>query len=361
MGMNKVNNFSDFYIPLQQTSDSVNRQEQKQFDFQKKPCLDAFIKENAKQIQKENKSSGYFHTLFRSFTMGIPVCMIAGYETVKSIKLYRYLKKMSPAQRALDGHILKNKFLKELILLYAGVLGITYGVYKYGLATKDKYLEREQKKIDKFNIEHKSNIKFKPLKNVSDSALGAMNPMAGILTVDETLAIDPIMRQTYLPVVINHELVHAKQYLLIARLENAMERMNMLAFKKIAKGADYLQKFTINNLKKEIDSGISDKYKDAKIEIDGVQMKLVDFVNAMYTAINKPDFTEKDIPLLVNKEFYENAKKLGPLSEEEKKKALEYFKAYENYPLKVGLFRYSEYKNNLLEKEAFADAPWYYF
>ena len=355
--MNEINNFSTFYNSMPVYS---SKKQEKQPVVQEKPWIETFLQENENQTKKTNGKNSYFSTLFRSFTMGVPLIAGLSYETVRGIKIYNYIKKMKPSEKAIEEKILKLKFLKELLLIYAGLFALTYGIYRYGLATKDKYLAKEQKKIDDFNRENKSDIKFKPLKNPTDSALGAMNPMSGILTIDETLAIDPIMRKTYLPATVNHELVHAKQYLTIARLDNAMERMNRIIVNRLAKGSGFMQKFVIKNIKKEIDEGLPEKYKNAQIDIEGMKIGLVDFINAIYTAMNKPDFTEKDIPVIVNKTFFLNAKQLGPLNKAEKEKAEEYIKAYENYPINISLLPDSEYKQNLLEKEAFKVTPWYF-
>lgn len=358
--MNEVNRFSDFYKTFPAAAKNPASTAKKPETIVEKPWLDTFLNENQKDYNKQNKNNkiGYFK-MFATPCIGLPWAAVSSYETVKSIKLIRMIKKPAPGQIQNIASF-KKKFLKEFGLLYAGLTALTYGLYRYGIATKDRYLDKEQKKIDEFNKKNKTNIKFHPLFDSSDASLGGMNPMSGTLTVDGTMAVDPVMRRTYLPVTVEHELVHANQYLTIARQDKGMERMNLIIVKRMAKASGALQKYIINEMKKEIDAGISDKYRNAKIYIEDSEINLVDYVNALHTAIHNPDCKEKDIPVIVNRAFYENAKKLPPLTPKEKEKAEEYLKAYENYPLKVSLWPGSDYRKNLLEKEAFAVTPWYY-
>lgn len=361
--INTFSNFNEKYTfsnTLQQNKQP--QKTQKSVDcYGKKPFLDALINETKKTADRETKPRkiGFFKAM-SSLTYLMPWTALGTYELIKSFRFYKTVKNMSIADKIAKVPALRNKFLKEIALLNGVLLLLSAGVYKYCSATAEQYLKKAQDKVDNYNKKNNANIIFKPDYNSADSSLGGMNPMSGILTVDATMTVDPIMRNTYLPVTVDHELVHAKQYLMIARLDNAMERMNLIIAKRIAKSATPLQKFGINEMKKEIDAGISDKYKTATIDFAGAKINLVDYVNAIYTVMHNPDCKEKDIPTIVNKEFYENAKKMRPLTQDEKQKAEEYLKAYANYPAKINLLPGSDYRNNLLEKEAFEVVPWYF-
>lgn len=331
-----------------------------------KPAFDKFIKDcetidkltNQKNPSLVKKLLTY-PTLnvipFLSFLIGESFVLGKGYSIKKQVKA----QKMS--KEALKEYL--DKLPKKLWML--GIVPLTVGfimslVNEKG---KDKHKKAAYKIVDNFNKENNTNIGFK-VQSLGLIIGASMDPISGGITMDDKFVEDSLYANTHQKPFLKHELVHAKQYMLMACSENGIEKLNYLAVKKLANTLDVNGKKEILDIYNEIQSGISDKYKKATINRGGYNINSVDYITALYKIIYEPEIQPKDIPIIINKDFYGQIRaKKGKLTPSEEKKAQEYLNAYEKYPTKIGFLQAfnpnSEYRRNLLEKEAYKMNPWY--
>ena len=105
-----------------------------------------------------------------------------------------------------------------------------------------------------------------------------------------------------------------------------------------------------------------DKYKNTTVPIGGlININMIDYLTAMNTLLNDKNAGMDDIPIIINTAHYQEViDKKGPLTPEEEKKADKYYNAMINYvPCDInGVFNpWSDYRQNLLEKEAYKESP----
>ena len=164
---------------------------------------------------------------------------------------------------------------------------------------------------------------------------------------------------------LKHELVHAKQYETVARMDDGIRKLNYAMFKNDANRLknDIIQKLMINEAYNNIISDKTNKYDDSKFSYDGYEIPFKNYIITMYKLINDEEKDYTDIPMLINAEHYEAVReKFGKLTHEEEQKAKEYYNGILNYiPAdSISAFNpFSEYRNGILEKEAYKENPWY--
>lgn len=226
-------------------------------------------------------------------------------------------------------------------------------------------LDKKQNKLKTFfDSENKTSAVLKD-KPFFSSDLGAFYNMAsGAISVSKDVVADPYVSKMKQKGMVKHELEHARQYELIARSENGIEKLNYACIKSNAKALDnkflkaYYQKMI-----EEISMGLSEEYLNKKINVDGFEMNLVDFVTSVWKVHSDKDCRPEDLPIIINKEHYENVRKKNtPLTPEEESQAQMYFDAASNYPAIsfLTIFNpWSDYYQNPLEKEAYKHNPWY--
>ncbi len=160
---------------------------------------------------------------------------------------------------------------------------------------------------------------------------------------------------------LKHELVHAKQFETIARMDNGIEKLNFSCLKRVTK---YCQNPIIKNEFIDIYNDIQSnpaKYENKIIYIDNAPVNFKNYITAIYTLLTNKNATYEDIPMIINRDYYENVRKTkGALTKEEEKKAELYYQAQIDYP-RLTIFQlfnpFGAYRNNLLEKEAYKENP----
>ncbi len=333
-----------------------------------KPTLDKLIRgSNELKKQQENQKPSFFQKLFRHPTLSItpllPLNIGIIYLLVKGAKLLSKIKKPSIPKKMIKKEFkeLLIKGSKQLMALAALAPVLYFAMDFLNKKNKNKHFDKAAKIVNDFNRENNSDVKFVE-QPIDSSMIGAMaDPFSGRIILGEQFNNDMILANTHQKHFLNHELVHMKQYMLIARSKDGIEKLNYLVLKRLANKID---KNEIYNAYQETKSGLTENYKNATMDRFGYKINMVDFVTAMYKIIFEKDTTYKDIPIVINEDFYRQHKNSkGELSEKEEKKAQQYLEAYENYPAKIDFLQLynplSEYRQNLLEKEAYKMNPWY--
>lgn len=330
-----------------------------------KPVLDKIIRDNLETSKKENKKTSLFHKLTMYPTFGTLTGIFVGLSLAaldKIIRLKKQVKKSIIPKEKLSEYT--KKLPKKFSILAGKLIAIGFVIDLLNKNYKDKNKNKAVEIVNDFNKKNNTNIELK-IKPVNSLLIRAFaDPVSGQLTMHEKLIEDLIYANTYQEPALKHELIHSKQYILMACAENGIEKMNYITIKQVVKTLNEFGKKEVYDAYQEIKNGVSDKYKNATLDRFGYKINMVDYIIALYKVIYEEKTTPKDIPIIINKEFYQQVRdKKGKLSPKEKEKAKKYFEAYEKYPNKLGFFEAfnpnSDYRQNLLEKEAYKVMPWY--
>ena len=277
----------------------------------------------------------------------------------KLFKDYVMLAKTNPSK------LIKQAFYKnaaiKLALVYLAGAALSFILNKIATNNIDGKLEKFK---DVFNKENKTSAKFreKPLHSNIIEAL--YNVASGEIIISKDALTDPYISNVHTKFTLRHELEHARQYEMIARSENGIAKLNYSIIKRCANSLDKKLVYEFyKQMMSEISLGVSDKYKNMTISLEGYEVNMIDFVSSVWKVYNDKNVNLDELPILINKNHYQAViDKNPPLSAAEEDKANEYFEAACNYP-DVNVFTTlnpcSDYYSNLLEKEAFKKNPWY--
>lgn len=228
---------------------------------------------------------------------------------------------------------------------------------------KDKNLKKVQENIDNFNKENNTSVKLinEQPENITVGALADF--ISGNIALRKIYYEDLIFSNISKNHVLQHELSHIKQYILMACSENGIQRMNYIVAKRMACILGENAKKELYEAYKELQQDSKNNYKNIPLTKMGYDMNLSNYITAMYKLIFENETKPENIPMIINETFYNNAKsKRGKLTPEEEKKAQVYLAAFENYPKQFGIVEIlnpnSTYNQNPLEKEAYK-IPWY--
>lgn len=230
---------------------------------------------------------------------------------------------------------------------------------------KDKNFQKAKKQVEEFNKQNNTDLILTYSSRKTPNIVAAsFNPISANIQLTEKVPEDMIkanIRQKY---IIKHELIHTKQHILMACSENGLNKMNYIAVKKVANKLDKDKKTEVYDEYQQIQNSDGDKYRNKTVKINNYEVNYVDFITALYKVIYDKETNPDNVPIIINKDFYQKAKAAkGTLTKEEEKKAQAYLEAYDKYPEKVGFMQSinpnSDYHQNLLEKEAYKAIPWY--
>lgn len=330
-----------------------------------KPVLDEIIQDSININNEQAKPPSFLTKIFQYPSLSIlpqlPLSIGVGYQVCKMVFSKEKMKKEI---KAIGRENFKNNIIKKGAILAAAAVPIYFLMDYLNKKNEPNNINTATQMIDTFNKENKADVSLsKPLK--MSPIIGAIaDPVTGKVALNRTISEDMFLASVFQKPYVKHELVHMSQYILMGCSQDGVKKLNFVTTKNLAKGLGDEGKKEIFDAYQEIQSGVDEKYKNATIDRFGYKLNLVDYITAMYKVCYEKDVTADDLPIIINKEFYENAKaQRGPLSTEEEKKAQAYLEAYEKYPNKIGISQTinpnSDYKQNILEKEAFATAPWY--
>ena len=219
----------------------------------------------------------------------------------------------------------------------------------------NKKSTKPQELLDKYGNDTSAKLAANNLRSTFVAA--QYNSINGEIEINKNYLHDPIGKKL-IEKYMKHELQHARQFEMIAGLDNGLEKLNFACIYPIAQFVKTNPEVLafLKDIIKNMNNDISGKYKNIKIPLSGVYVDLQKYIKALEILINNPHAKPKDIPMLIDVEHYKKAlAKRGPLSEKEKIKAQEYYQAAIKYPIMthINLITfYTGYRNNILEIEA---------
>ena len=249
----------------------------------------------------------------------------------------------------------KNKIL--LALSAAIAAGITFGVLVQKWQNKiiDQKSSMPQEFLEKYGSDTSAKLSDKNLRSILIAA--QYNIINGAIEINKNYINDPLGKNL-VKKYMKHELQHARQFEMIAGLDNGIEKLNFVCVHNIANNMkkNPIALAQMRNVINDINNDKFGKYDEVKVPISGAEVGLKKYVKAIEVIINNPLAKPEDVPMIIDVEHYKNALlKRGALSEKEKLKAEEYYQAMLKYPVLSGLNLlnpFSGYKSNILEKEA---------
>ena len=341
--------------------DNVDEKKNKQITIEK----DA--QSNNSYLDKKNDSNlGFFTKLLNHPSLIIiPLLPSSCYDTYsiyKNILLKKQIKNSLIEEEKLKEF--KNKSKKFEIGLFLTAIPLYFITDYINKKNKNKNLKKAKEQVEKFNIQNQTNINLTNKSSKSKSILtaGSFNGVTGELFLPDKIPGDIIMGNIMQKYIIKHELIHAQQYMLMAKSKDGIERLNYIVAKRTSESFDEQTKKDICDNYLNI-LNATNNY-DKPIKINNYEVPAKNLIIATYNIIKEKEKNPKNIPIIINKNFYEKAiMPKSPLTQEEELKALKYFDAIEKYPKKVSFLQsinpFSDYNQNLLEKEASKAAPWY--
>lgn len=326
----------------------------------------------AQSSKTESKTKKQEQSFFKK-VLTHPSLIIVPFFPEGCYEVYSAFKENSLKKQVKKGLIKEDKLtefnktvLKTSIALFLAAIPLYFATDYINKKYKNKNFNKARQQIDDFNKTNGTTLKLTPRtgKNVSNIEAASFDPLSAQVLLTEKVPEDILYSNIKQKHIINHELVHAKQHILMVCSENGINKMNYILVKKISHKLSNKQKSSIYDTYQDIRHSKDDKYIEKTLTVNNYQVNFVDYVTAMYKVLYEEDVNPDNVPIVLNKEFYEKAKaEKGSLTQDEEKKAQAYLEAYEKYPEDVGFMQTlnpnSDYKQNLLEKEAFKVIPWY--
>ena len=254
---------------------------------------------------------------------------------------------------------LRKALNKKIRIALAGLLAIGIGIMAVVQRWQNKLMKEKSPLPEKYLQEYGQDTSAK----LSDTNFRSMNIAAsynqlnGVIEVNKNYLYDPIGK-LFVKKYMKHELQHARQFEMIAASENGIEKLNYAIFKNTAKAMKnnsfaYAQ---ITEVINDINNDKTGKFDNVTFSNAGAEINFKDYIKGLDILLNNEDAKPEDLPMIIDVEHYKKAiEKRGPLSDEEKIKAEEYYQAVIKYPHMAGINLinpFSGYRSNILEKEA---------
>lgn len=323
----------------------------------KENVADKILRENREQNEVKYKKSGF--SKFANVAAFPALATILGSYFYYVNKIIKSKKQDIPKEEL--NKISKNVLKKGgLASLFAAGAWVALSSYFNG--QRNRYIAETK---DYFNHINKTGAKLseKELNSIYTAAF--YNGAAGEVCINKDNLNDSWSNYKN-KFTLRHELVHAKQYETVARMDDGIRKLNYAMFKNDANRlkSDTTQKQIINDAYNDVISDKTRKYDDSMFSYDGYEISFKDYIIAMHKLINDEEKDYTDIPMLINEKHYEEVRaKFGNLTPEEEQKAKEYYDGILNYASANSMIEafnpFSEYRNGILEKEAYKENPWY--
>lgn len=315
---------------------------------------DNFLVELEKINKKQNGGflSKYLWSITALLSTGIP---LNAYVFGTYFRLKHFKKQNN--QPAFDS--LFNSYSKNIKFVIAGGIALFIGLQYFFNSQNDKNYKKLQEKFNEINTTTgaKLNGTFR-----STYAGAYCNSASGNIQINRNLMNDPISRQDLLKT-IRHELVHAKQFEMIARSKDGIKKLNYANVIQVVRTAEKNPE-TVNDFKdiyKTINEDTSGKYDNVKININGDTYDFKKYIEAINILLTNKKATYNDIPIIIDEAHYQKIiSEKGGLTPEEEELAGKYYKALSDYE-PVSLFNafnpFGSYRKNILEVEAYKENP----
>ncbi len=306
-------------------------------------------------IAEKERKGGFFSKYFWS-----PTAIFAG---VSLPLIYESQLLIRGRRLKIDGsrHDLKKlfkNFKRNMLLISAAGLGLTQLLQYYFNSNTDKNFALFKQKFDKINTKTSAELDEKTFRSMYKGAY--CNSLNGKVAINKNLINDPIFSNR-LDGLLRHELVHAKQFEMVARSKDGIKKLNYAPIASTVKRAKQSPQ-TVKEFEDIYNIAVNDtegKYDNVTISLSGAEMNFKEYIKAVHILLNNENAGYNDIPVVADMSHYEKiiAEK-GALTPEEEEKANQYFDAIINYsdinPLNA-FNPFGSYRNNILEKEAYKE------
>lgn len=341
-----INNNSNYFDSNFKIQPSYIQNQQVRID-----CIDTFIK-STNDLEEQRLNGGKWANLTGSTTAGIvSLCsIIIGLGTM----FIRSKKNPSATLNEIQKKVLKNKNIKTYITSTLIALASYVGIQ----TIHNKNIKNDSPELienfNKYNTKTSAKLSDRHLRS---NSLGAQyNIINGKVEINKNYLHDPFGKRK-LNGLIKHELEHARQFEMIAAMDDGIEKLNYAFIKNLVssiKNPEIID--ATKELDKILEQDYSGTYDDAKIFVQGAEVNMKKYIKAVTTLFENPNAKYTEIPMVIDQQHYAEAiQKRGPLTEEEQQKAEQYYQAYLDYPKAKGLDLFnpfSKYYKNLLEVEA---------
>lgn len=251
--------------------------------------------------------------------------------------------------------ILNKKIAIVLSCAITLATGITVAVQKWQNKMIAKGSSLPEEYMGNFGQDTSAKLSEDNFRSMSLAA--SYNQLNGVIEINKNYLHDPIGK-LFVKKYMKHELQHARQFEMIAALDNGIEKLNYAIFKNTARFMknNPFAFAQIQNVIRDVNNDNTGKYDNLKFSNSGAHIDFKDYIKGIDILLNNENAEYDELPMIVDVEHYKKAiEKRGPLSEEEKIKAEEYYQAMLKYPAMTGinlLNPFSGYRSNILEKEA---------
>jgi len=324
----------------------------------KQSAADNFLAGVKKEDEKSKKGSFLSRNFFWSNTATLPV--LAGL-LIYEVIMFSKGKKLKAGGKTEEVAKFCNKMIRNLIFGALGGIAAIFGLQHWFRKDSEKHYNDAK---EYFNSVNKTNAKLAPDSFISGAKGALFTAATGEVHLNQNILDDPLGRIKNKGL-IRHELVHAKQFETIARSKDGIKKVNyscLAGVINIAKKNPLVKK-EFDEIYNEIQQDKTGKYDNMELPLPYSKVHFKNYITAIHILLNDKNATYNDLPVFINAKHYEEViKKEGPLSKEEEAKADAYFDAAVKYtPLNVfNMFNpFSSYYNNILEKEAYKENPWY--
>lgn len=317
-------------------------------------AADKFISDTNKEVEKFTKENSYNNIPPTALLVGIGV--ILAFFGGLSVKC----KKLKIAGETEKLAKLKNSAFKNSALALISSFGAATGLSYYFNRNKDKHFNDVKQYLNNVN---KTNAKLAQT-TFNSPAAAFYSPANGQIYINKNQLNDPLSRLS-LKAMLRHELVHAKQFEMIARSKDGIKKLNYYCINNLVKEANKnpVLKQEYEKIYNDIQNDKTGKYDDIVLKTTEADFPLKKYITAIHIRLNNEKASYNDLPIFIDAKHYEDIiKKEGNLSKEEEEKANKYYEAALNYATPTALEMlnpFSDYYNNLLEKEAYKENPWY--
>ena len=254
---------------------------------------------------------------------------------------------------------LRKALNKKIKIAIACLLAVGIGIMAVVQKWQNKLMKEKSPLPEKYLEEFGSDTsaKLSDTNFRSTNIAASYNQLNGVIEVNKNYLHDPIGK-LFVKKYMKHELQHARQFEMIAASENGIEKLNYAIFKNTARAMknNPLAFAQITSVIDDVRKDKTGRYDNVKISNGGAEINFKDYIIGIDILMNNEDARPEDLPMIVDAEHYKKAvEKRGPLSEDEKIKAEEYYQATLKYPTMAGINLinpFSGYRSNILEKEA---------
>ena len=190
--------------------------------------------------------------------------------------------------------VLANKILLALGATLATAIAFGVAVQRWQNKIIEKHSTKPQELLEKYGSDTSAKLADK---NLRSSILAAQyNIISGVIEINKNYIHDPIGKKL-LEKYVKHELQHARQFEMIACLDNGMQKLNYVS---VYNTANYMKKnplalAQINDVINDVNNDLLGRYDNITIPVSGADVDFKKYVKALEILIDNPQAKPEDI------------------------------------------------------------------